>query len=61
MKQVEWLSPERIIPSCGVATTGQLISLPDDLADKFIAQGEARVPVQATTTRPKAEPKGGDV
>ena len=61
MKQVEWLSPERVIPSCGVAATGQLISLPDDLADKFIAQGEARVPVQVTTTRVKAEPKGGDV
>jgi len=61
MKQVEWLSPERIIPSCGVATTGQLISLPDDLADKFIAQGEARMPVQTTTTRTKAEPKGGNV
>ena len=45
MKQVEWLSPERIIPSCGVATTGQLITLPTELADKFIAQGEARVPV----------------
>lgn len=63
MKQVEWLSPERVIPSCGVATTGQLISLPDDLADAFIAQGEARMPalVHATITRPKAEPKGGDV
>jgi hypothetical protein len=45
MKQVEWLAPERIIPSCGVATTGQLITLPTELADKFIAQGEARVPV----------------
>jgi len=62
MKQVEWLSPERVIPSCGVATTGQLISLPDDLADKFIAQGEARLPLPAQhTTRPKAEPKGGEV
>lgn len=62
-KQVEWLSPERVIPSCGVATTGQLISLPDDLADKFIAQGEARLlPLAHTaTTRPKAETKGGDV
>ena len=60
MKQVEWLSPERIIPSCGVASPGALISLPDELADKFIAQGEARMPVQATTTRYKAE-KGGDV
>jgi hypothetical protein len=45
MKQVEWLSPERIIPANGVATPGQLISLPDDLADKFIEQGEPRVPV----------------
>lgn len=63
MKQVEWLSPERVIPSCGVAATGQLISLPDGLADAFIAQGEARVPalVHTTTTRPKAESKGGDV
>lgn len=63
MKQVEWLSTERVIPSCGVATTGQLISLPDDLADKFIAQGEARLlPIaHATTTRTKAEPKGGEV
>ena len=63
MKQVEWLSPERIIPSCGVAAPGSLINLPDDLAEKFIAQGEARLPpVQhATTTRTKAEPKGGDV
>jgi hypothetical protein len=46
MKQVEWLAPARIIPTCGEATTGQLISLPADLADKFIAQGEARIPVQ---------------
>ena len=61
MKQVEWLSPERIIPSCGVAAPGVLISLPDDLADKFIAQGEARMPVQITTTRTKAETKGGEV
>jgi hypothetical protein len=61
MKQVEWLSPERVIPDHGVATTGQLISLPDDLADKFIAQGEARMPVHTYSTRPKAEPKGGDV
>lgn len=62
MKQVEWLSPERVIPSCGVATTGQLISLPDDLADKFIAQGEARMPLPVQhTTRPKAELKGGEV
>lgn len=63
MKQVEWLAPERVIPSCGVAAPGALINLPDDLADKFIAQGEARMPlpVQATITRPKAETKGGDV
>lgn len=46
MKQVEWLSPERIIPGYGVATTGKPINLPADLADKFIAQGEARIPVQ---------------
>lgn len=45
MKQVEWLAPARIIPTCGEATTGQLINLPADLADKFIAQGEARIPV----------------
>jgi hypothetical protein len=44
MKTVEWLAPDRIIPACGVATTGVLITLPADLADKFIAQGEARVP-----------------
>lgn len=61
MKQVEWLSPECVIPSYGVATTGQLISLPDDLADKFIAQGEARLPVQTTTFRHKVDVKGGDV
>ena len=48
MKQVEWLAPERIIPSCGVATTGQLITLPTEWADKFIAQGEARIPVQTS-------------
>ncbi len=48
MKQVEWLAPERIIPNRGVATTGQLINLPADLADKFIAQGEARIPATMT-------------
>ena len=48
MKQVEWLAPERIIPSHGVATTGQLISLPVKLADRFIEQGEARAPIQVS-------------
>lgn len=46
MKQVEWLAPERIIPTHGVAATGQLINLPAELADRFIAQGEARAPIQ---------------
>ena len=48
MKQVEWLAPERMIPTHGVAATGQLINLPAELADRFIAQGEARAPLQAT-------------
>jgi len=42
MKRVEWLSPERIIPDVGVANTGDIIGMPDDLADKFINQGEAK-------------------
>lgn len=46
MTQVEWLAPDRIIPTCGVATTGQLIALPDSMAARFIEQGEARIPVQ---------------
>lgn len=48
MKQVEWLAPERIIPSHGVASTGQLINLPAELAEKFITQGEARLPILAS-------------
>lgn len=48
MKRVEWLSPSCIIPSHGMATTGQQIDLPSELADKFIAQGEARLPVTQT-------------
>ena len=62
MKQVEWLAPSAL-SVLRVAAPGALINLPDDLADKFIAQGEARMPlpVQATITRPKAETKGGDV
>lgn len=48
MKQVEWLAPDRIIPTCGEATTGKLITLPTEWADKFIAQGEARIPVIAS-------------
>ena len=51
MKSVQWLSSERIIPDWGVATTGQLISLPDDLADKFITQGEAILPVPVSTKK----------
>lgn len=57
MKQVEWLAPERTIPTCGVATTGQLINLPASLADKFIAQGEARVPVSAPAQTSKKATK----
>ena len=41
MKTVKWLSSERIIPNCGVAIPGQEITLPDVVADCFIAQGEA--------------------
>lgn len=52
-KRVEWLSPERVIPGHGVATTGDPIELPADVADKFIKQGEAREfkPVAKAATR----------
>lgn len=57
MKQVEWVSPECVIPGHGVAAPGNPIYLPDDLADKFISQGDAKVPI----VKSKLEKKGGDV
>lgn len=41
MTEIIWKSEERIIPNYGVASTGDPIILPDDLAQKFIEQGEA--------------------
>jgi|WetSurMetagenome_2_1015567.scaffolds.fasta_scaffold844072_2 hypothetical protein len=55
MKKVEWLASDRVIPTCGVVATGQLIALPTEWADKFIAQGEARIPVEVPTKKTTKE------
>lgn len=39
MKKIKWLGPERVIPRHGVANTDDEKTLPDSLADNFIAQG----------------------
>lgn len=40
---VIWIAPSRIIPNYGEAETNQIINLPDELAAKFIDQGEAKI------------------
>lgn len=58
MKQVVWQAPERVIPAHGVASPGQVIELPAALADKFIEQGEARLPVKTTQHKVKENGNG---
>lgn len=41
MKRVRWLSSEKILPMNGHASPGEEKDLPDDVADKYIEQGEA--------------------
>jgi hypothetical protein len=41
MTPIKWKSGDRIIPDFGEVTTGTEISLPDNLAKKFVEQGEA--------------------
>lgn len=43
MRTVKWLATERIIPNYGVASPQSEISLPDELASRFVEQGEAEL------------------
>lgn len=50
--KVIWLAPPRIIPGEGEIETGEEREISDDLAAKFINQGEAKPlpqPVKKTT------------
>ncbi len=49
MTEIEWMAPARIIPGHGEVTKGQRTWLPSALAERFIAQGEARPAPQSTT------------
>ena len=62
MKNIRWLSGDRIIPGLGSVTTGQILHAPDFVAASFIAQGEAAEVIneptkKATSTNIKEEPK----
>lgn len=48
MKLVTWLSTERIIPNHCFVQPGDAVYLPDDLADKFVKQGDASFKAERT-------------
>lgn len=50
MKSVKWLGETRTIPKHGVATKGENIELPSNIADSFIKQGLAKVKPKANRT-----------
>jgi hypothetical protein len=54
MKRVIWKTSERIIPNFGIARAEEQILLPESLADRFIAQGEA-AEIKTVTARKGAE------
>lgn len=49
MTEIEWIATTRIIPGYGEVTKGQRTFLPSELAEKFIAQGEAQLAPPQTT------------
>lgn len=41
MRNFVWIGEECIIPGCGVAATGKIIAMPEDIAQSYLAQGLA--------------------
>jgi len=58
MKTILWTGEHRIIPGYSVATRGQLITIPDSMADSYIEQGMAQLPKKdkaASTKNPRGD------
>lgn len=55
MKTILWTGEHRIIPGYSVATRGQLITIPDSMANSYIEQGMATIPKKTPSKNPKGD------
>lgn len=55
MKTVIWNSDDGFIPRVGEVHRNEEVQMPDDLADEFVKQGDAKLPKKALSKSKESE------